>query len=55
MGISFVPLIVVAMIPMIAGNFGQRAMGKRNTMGNDIANVDYPDYSAKYDDYPVSK
>ncbi|XP_067210835.1 uncharacterized protein AstCC isoform X2 [Linepithema humile] len=53
MGISFVPLIVVAMIPMITGNFGQRAMGKRSSTGNDIANVDYPDYSAKYDDYPV--
>lgn len=55
MGISFIPLIVLAIVPIITGNFGQRVMGKRNSVGNDIANVDYPDYSAKYDDYPVSK
>ncbi|KAL6427388.1 hypothetical protein ACFW04_008732 [Cataglyphis niger] len=53
MGISFIPLIVLAIVPIITGNFGQRVMGKRNSVGNDIANVDYPDYSAKYDDYPV--
>lgn len=52
MGISFIPLIVVAMVPIITGNFGQRVVGKRSS---DIANVDYSDYSqsAKYDDYPV--
>ncbi|CAL1688265.1 unnamed protein product [Lasius platythorax] len=53
MGISFIPLIVVAMVPIITGNFGQRVIGKRSSAGNNIANVDYPDYAAKYDDYPV--
>lgn len=53
MGISFIPLIVVAMVPIITGNFGQRVIGKRSPAANNIANVDYPDYSAKYDDYPV--
>lgn len=53
MGINVVPLFVIAMVPMIAGNFGQRTgLGKRS--GNGIANADYPDYAAKYDDYPVS-
>lgn len=55
MGIGFVSLIVIAMIPMITGNLGQRVIGKRNTVGNDIPNIDYLDYAAKYDDYPVSK
>ncbi|XP_070164842.1 uncharacterized protein [Polyergus mexicanus] len=53
MGISYILLIMVAMVPIITGNFGQRIMGKRSSVSNDIANVDYPDYSAKYDDYPV--
>lgn len=54
MGISFILLIVIAMVPIITGNFGQRVVGKRSSADNDIANVDYSDYSAKYDDYPVS-
>jgi len=56
MGISFIPLIVVTMVLIIAGSFGC-AVGKRNTMGDDIANnIDYPDYSPKYDEsFPVSK
>ncbi|XP_020293377.1 uncharacterized protein LOC109859488 [Pseudomyrmex gracilis] len=53
MGIGFVSLIVIAMIPMITGNLGQRVIGKRNTVGNDIPNIDYLDYAAKYDDYPI--
>ncbi|XP_029156355.1 uncharacterized protein LOC114929111 isoform X2 [Nylanderia fulva] len=53
MGISFIPFIVVAMVPIITGNFGQRVIGKRNSADSNIANVDYPDYSTKYDDYPV--
>ncbi|XP_011632145.1 uncharacterized protein LOC105423891 [Pogonomyrmex barbatus] len=52
MGISFVPLVVVAVIPIIIGSFGS-VVGKRSITDNDIANVDYPDYSAKYNDYPV--
>lgn len=52
MGISFVPLFVVAVVPIITGSFGC-AVGKRSITGDDIANIDYPDYSPKNDDYPV--
>ncbi|XP_011153454.1 uncharacterized protein LOC105191625 isoform X2 [Harpegnathos saltator] len=52
MGVNVVPLVVIAMVPIITGSFGQRAIGKRSA-ANGIANVDYPDYSTKYDDYPV--
>lgn len=56
MGLNVVPLVVIAMVPIITGSFGQRAIGKRSSSAaNGIANVDYPDYPAKYDDYPVSK
>lgn len=54
MGISLIPLAVVAMVPIITGSFGC-AVGKRSTTSDDIANIDYPDYSPKYEDYPVSK
>lgn len=50
MGNGVIPLVVVAMVPMIAGTIGQRALGKRNAP----ASLDYPDYSNKYDEYPVS-
>ncbi|XP_003699262.2 uncharacterized protein LOC100875099 isoform X1 [Megachile rotundata] len=45
MGNGLIPLTVVAMVSVVAGTIGQRAFGKRN--------LDYPDYSAKYDEYPV--
>ncbi|KOX79319.1 hypothetical protein WN51_09121 [Melipona quadrifasciata] len=48
MGNGVIPLMVVAMVPIIAGTIGQRALSKRNTP----TNIDYPDYSAKYDEYP---
>lgn len=47
---GMIPLMVVAMVPIIAGTVGQRALSKRNAP----TNLDYPDYSAKYDEYPVS-
>lgn len=50
MGNGVIPLMVVAMVPIIAGGIGQRALSKRNAP----TNLDYPDYSAKYDEYPVS-
>ncbi|XP_014468053.1 PREDICTED: uncharacterized protein LOC106741010 isoform X2 [Dinoponera quadriceps] len=53
MGVNVVPLVVIAMVPIITGSFEQRAIGKRSSAANGIANVDYPDYPAKYDDYPV--
>ncbi|KAK9296460.1 hypothetical protein QLX08_009516 [Tetragonisca angustula] len=49
MGNGVIPLMVVAMVPIIAGTVGQRALNKRNAP----TNLDYPDYSAKYDEYPV--
>nr|XP_031835452.1 uncharacterized protein LOC116428219 [Nomia melanderi] len=49
MGNGVIPLVVVAMVPIIAGTIGQRALGKRNAP----ASLDYPDYSTKYDEYPV--
>ncbi|XP_076167443.1 uncharacterized protein LOC143146741 isoform X2 [Ptiloglossa arizonensis] len=49
MGNRVFPLVVVAMVPIIAGGIGQRALGKRNP----TTNLDYPDYPAKYDEYPV--
>ncbi|XP_011874974.1 PREDICTED: uncharacterized protein LOC105565959 [Vollenhovia emeryi] len=54
MGISFIPLLVVTMVSIIIGSYGC-AVGKRSTTGGDIANnIDYPDYSPKYDEsYPV--
>ncbi|XP_076647501.1 uncharacterized protein LOC143356040 [Halictus rubicundus] len=48
MGNGVIPLVVVAMVPIIAGTIGQRALGKRNANS-----IDYPDYSTKYDEYPV--
>lgn len=55
MGISFIPLVVVTMV-LIITSFGC-AVRKRSTVGDDIANnIDYPDYSPKYDEsYPVSE
>ncbi|XP_032682596.1 uncharacterized protein LOC116849503 isoform X1 [Odontomachus brunneus] len=53
MGVNVVPLVVIAMVPIITGSFGQRAIGKRSSSANILANDDYPDYPAKYDDYPV--
>lgn len=49
MGISIIALIIVAMVPIIAGDFGQRVVGQRS---------DYPvddclDYCA--DEYPTVK
>ncbi|KZC14848.1 PREDICTED: uncharacterized protein LOC107192911 isoform X2 [Dufourea novaeangliae] len=49
MGNGVIPLVVVAMVPIIAGTIGQRALGKRNASPS----LDYPDYSTKYDEYPV--
>ncbi|KOC62532.1 hypothetical protein WH47_04193 [Habropoda laboriosa] len=50
MGNGVIPLMVVAMVPIIAGTIGQRALSQRNA----ASNLDYPDYSTKYDDeYPV--
>lgn len=37
--------MVLAMVSVVAGTIGQRAFDKRN--------LDYPDYPAKYDEYPV--
>lgn len=50
MGNGMIPLMVVAMVPIIAGTIGQRALNKRNAP----TNLDYPDYPTKYDEYPVS-
>ncbi|XP_017879988.1 uncharacterized protein LOC108624897 [Ceratina calcarata] len=47
MGNGMIPLILVAMIPVIAGSIGQ--LSKRSAP----MNLDYPDYSNKYDEYPV--
>ncbi|XP_076757762.1 uncharacterized protein LOC143427475 [Xylocopa sonorina] len=49
MGNGVIPLMVVAMVPIIAGTIGQRALGKRSA----AASLDYPDYPGKYDEYPV--
>ncbi|XP_053998921.1 uncharacterized protein LOC128887253 isoform X1 [Hylaeus anthracinus] len=49
MGNGVIPLVVVAMVPIIAGTIGQRALGKRSIQGN----LDFPDYATKYDEYPV--
>ncbi|XP_017764793.1 PREDICTED: uncharacterized protein LOC108554134 [Eufriesea mexicana] len=49
MGNGIIPLMVVAMVPIIAGTIGQRALNKRNAP----TNLDYPDYPTKYDEYPV--
>ncbi|XP_043252361.1 uncharacterized protein LOC143348172 [Colletes latitarsis] len=49
MGNGVIPLVVVAMVPIIAGTIGQRALNKRNVP----TNLDFPDYATKYDDYPV--
>lgn len=51
MGKVVIPWLMVAIVPMIAAAVEQRALGKRNAP----ANLDYPDYSTKYDEYPVSK
>ncbi|CAL7941003.1 unnamed protein product [Xylocopa violacea] len=48
MGNGVIPLMVVAMVPIIAGTIGQRALGKRSA-----TSIDYPDYPSKYDEYPV--
>ncbi|XP_076290411.1 uncharacterized protein LOC143213928 isoform X2 [Lasioglossum baleicum] len=39
MGNGVIPLVVVAMVPIIAGSIGQRALEKRST-----DNIDYADY-----------
>ncbi|XP_060815263.1 uncharacterized protein LOC132906771 isoform X2 [Bombus pascuorum] len=49
MGNGVIPLMLVAMVPIIGGTIGQRALSKRNAP----TNLDYPDYSTKYDEYPV--
>ncbi|XP_076670922.1 uncharacterized protein LOC143370133 [Andrena cerasifolii] len=49
MGNGVIPLVMVAMVPIIAGTIGQRAVSKRNA----APSLDYPDYSTKYDEYPV--
>ncbi|KAK2581835.1 hypothetical protein KPH14_002301 [Odynerus spinipes] len=54
MGSNVIPLVIVAMVPwIIIGSVGQRAIGKRSVAVNPPANLDYPDYPAKYDEYPV--
>lgn len=50
MGKVVIPWLMVAIVPMIVATIEQRALGKRNVP----ANFDYPDYSTKYDEYPVS-
>ncbi|XP_012538041.1 uncharacterized protein LOC105837647 [Monomorium pharaonis] len=54
MGISFISLVVVTMVPIITGSFGC-AVGKRSTTGDSIAieNIDYPDYSSPKHSNPV--
>ncbi|XP_011165547.1 uncharacterized protein LOC105199922 [Solenopsis invicta] len=54
MGISFVSLVVVTMVLIITGSFGC-AVGKRSTTGDDIVNVDYPDYLPKHNDPVMPK
>ncbi|PBC32497.1 hypothetical protein APICC_09259 [Apis cerana cerana] len=49
MGKVVIPWLMVAIVPMIVATIEQRALGKRNVP----ANFDYPDYSTKYDEYPV--
>lgn len=50
MGKVVIPWLMVAIIvPMIVATIEQRALEKRNVP----ANFDYPDYSTKYDEYPV--
>ncbi|XP_029050158.1 uncharacterized protein LOC114879426 [Osmia bicornis bicornis] len=49
MGNGVIPLMVVAMVPIITGTIGQRALNKRNA----ATGLDYPDYSTNYDEYPV--
>ncbi|CAK9828740.1 hypothetical protein ANTRET_LOCUS6207 [Anthophora retusa] len=47
MGNGVIPLMVVVMVPIIAGTIGQRAHSPQR-------NLDYPDYSTKYEEeYPV--
>ncbi|KAG7205216.1 hypothetical protein KM043_018301 [Ampulex compressa] len=54
MGSSVLPLIVMAMIPIIAGGpIDQRAIGKRNTVGDRLGNFDYPDYETSLEAQPV--
>lgn len=50
MGNGVIPLVMVAMVPIIAGTIGQRAVNRRSA----APSLDYPDYSTKYDEYPVS-
>ncbi|XP_011066347.1 PREDICTED: uncharacterized protein LOC105153291 [Acromyrmex echinatior] len=52
MGISFILLVVVAVVSIITGSFGC-FIGKRSTTGDDTTNIDYPDYSSKNENYPV--
>jgi len=54
MGISFILLVVVAVVSIITGSFGC-FIGKRSTTSDDTINIDYPDYSPKNENYPVSK
>ncbi|XP_076375150.1 uncharacterized protein LOC117229961 isoform X1 [Megalopta genalis] len=48
MGNGVIPLVMVAMVPIIAGTIGQRALVKRS-----VNSLDYPDYATKYEEYPV--
>ncbi|XP_078046498.1 uncharacterized protein LOC144474951 [Augochlora pura] len=48
MGNGVIPLVMVAMVPIIAGTIGQRALVKRS-----VNSLDYPDYPTKFDEYPV--
>ncbi|KYN45040.1 hypothetical protein ALC56_00514 [Trachymyrmex septentrionalis] len=52
MGISFILLVVVAVVSIITGSFGC-FIEKRSTTGDDTTNIDYPDYSPKNENYPV--
>ncbi|XP_047352888.1 uncharacterized protein LOC124950362 [Vespa velutina] len=48
-------LLLAIILPcIIVANVDQRLVVKRNAADNDpSANLDYPDYPAKYDEYPV--
>ncbi|XP_076242675.1 uncharacterized protein LOC143184372 [Calliopsis andreniformis] len=48
MGSVLIPLTMAALLSVIAGTIGQRAISKRNVPNS----LDY-DYSTKYDEYPV--
>ncbi|CAK9798737.1 hypothetical protein ANTQUA_LOCUS1712 [Anthophora quadrimaculata] len=51
MGNGVIPLMMAVMVPIIAGTIGQRALSSQR---NAVSNLDYPDYSTKYEEeYPV--